>query len=92
VVIVLATGTKVGDFKPIKSDGFLMAIKIRSSTSLVGEVSRRPNVIRCYGMLKIPAEYDRDTSLPKLTNISRQISPRFATRYLCCYFPESYGG
>jgi hypothetical protein len=34
-------------------------------------------------MLKIPADYDRDTSLTKLPDISRQVSLYFATWYLC---------
>jgi hypothetical protein len=41
----------------------------------IGEEGRRPYV-RFYGMLKIPAEYARDTLPPKLTDISR---PLFAS-------------
>jgi phosphoribosyl-dephospho-CoA transferase len=35
-------------------------------------------------MLKIPAEYDRDTTSAKFKVISRKVSPCFATRCLCC--------
>jgi hypothetical protein len=41
---------------------FLRAITTRSTTSFRGEGSRRHHVVRFYGMLNIPAEYDRDTS------------------------------
>jgi hypothetical protein len=34
-------------------------------------------------MLKIPAEFDRETLLAKLIDISHQVSPRFTTRCLC---------
>jgi hypothetical protein len=34
-------------------------------------------------MLKIPADYDRDTLLTKLPDISRQVSLYFATWCLC---------
>jgi hypothetical protein len=37
-------------------------------------------------MLKIPAEYDRGTSLAKFTDICRQVSPCFATRCLVLVF------
>jgi hypothetical protein len=36
-------------------------------------------------VLNIHAEYDRDTSPVKLTDISRQLSPGFATRCHCWY-------
>jgi hypothetical protein len=47
--------------------------------SFGGELSRRPLVVRLYGILKIPAEYDRDTSSAKLTAVYRQSFP------LLCY-------
>jgi len=69
---------------------FLRAIKsvvrIRRGSKVVAPCRK------IYGMLKIPAEYDRDTSPAKLTDISRQVSPCFATRCLCWYLPESCGG
>jgi hypothetical protein len=40
VVSVLATGPKVRGFKPGRGDGFLSAIKIRSTTSFGLEVKR----------------------------------------------------
>jgi hypothetical protein len=43
-------------------------------------------------MLKIPVEYDRDTSPVKLTDISRQVSPASGTRCLCWYLPYKPGG
>jgi hypothetical protein len=38
VVSALATGPKVREFKPGRSDGFLRAIKIRSTSSFGSEV------------------------------------------------------
>jgi hypothetical protein len=43
-------------------------------------------------MLKNPAEYEREASLAKFTEISCQLSPCFATRHLCWYLPDSSGG
>jgi hypothetical protein len=40
VVSVLATGPKSRGFKPGRGDGFLRAIKIRSTPSFGGEVKR----------------------------------------------------
>jgi hypothetical protein len=40
VVSVLATGPKGRRFKPSRGDGFLRAIKIRSTPSFGGEVKR----------------------------------------------------
>jgi hypothetical protein len=59
-------------------------------TSFRGEVKPSAHVIRYYSMLKFPEEYDRDTSLAKLTDISH-VSPCFATRCLCWYLPDSSG-
>jgi hypothetical protein len=43
VVSVLATGPRVPGFKHIRGDGFLMAIKFRSTSSLEWEV--KPEVL-----------------------------------------------
>jgi hypothetical protein len=53
---------------------FLIAIKIRSATSFGGRESRQAGVVRFYGVLKIPVEYDRDTLLAKL----RDFLPSFS--------------
>jgi hypothetical protein len=42
-------------------------------TSFGGEV--KPHVGRFYGMLRNPAEYERDISSAKFPDISRQVSP-----------------
>jgi hypothetical protein len=39
-----------------------------------GNLSLRPRIVRFYDMLKVPAEYDRDTSPAKLRDISRKVS------------------
>jgi hypothetical protein len=83
--IVHVIGPKVRGFKPADRDGFLRAIKIRSTTSFGVVVSRRPHAVIVYGILKIPAEYDRDTSPAKLRDISRQVPPCFATMCLCWF-------
>jgi hypothetical protein len=55
VVSVLATGRKVRGFKPDIGDGFLRAIKIRSTpSSRMGSKAGRSHVVRFYDMLKIP--------------------------------------
>jgi hypothetical protein len=57
MVSVLVIGPKVRGFKPGRGDGFLRAIKIRRNVSSGGEV--KPHIVRFYGMLKIPKEYDK---------------------------------
>jgi hypothetical protein len=54
-------------------DGFLRAVKIQSTTFSKGKQSLRPHVVRFYGMLKVPAEYDRDTSPAILKNVLLQV-------------------
>jgi hypothetical protein len=51
-----------------------------------GEEVKLPHVVRLYSILKIPEEYDSDTFPAKLTDISHQGFPYFATRCLCGYF------
>jgi hypothetical protein len=48
MVSVLATGPKVSRFKPGQDDGFLRAIKIRSTPPFGWEV--KPEVVKFYGM------------------------------------------
>jgi hypothetical protein len=51
VVSVLATGPRGCEFEPCKGDGFLRAIKIRSTpSSRMGSKAGRPHVVRFYGM------------------------------------------
>jgi hypothetical protein len=57
MVIVLAIGSKFRGFKPGLGDGFLGAIKIRSTPSFGGEMNRHLHVERCYGTLKIISKY-----------------------------------
>jgi hypothetical protein len=47
---------------PAEDDGFLRAIRIRSTTSFGGKVKPSPHDVRFHGMLKIPVEYERNTS------------------------------
>jgi hypothetical protein len=50
---------------PTENEGFLRAIKIRSTPSFGWEVRRRSHVVRFYGMLKIPwgiSDTDRQNS------------------------------
>jgi hypothetical protein len=60
---------------PVKDDGFLRAIKIRSTTSFGGEVKPTAHVERFYGMLKNSVVYERYISSATFTDISRQVSP-----------------
>jgi hypothetical protein len=57
----------------IEDDGFLKTIEIHSTTALGGGVKPSAHVVKFYGMLKIPAEYDRDTSSAKFKGISHQL-------------------
>jgi hypothetical protein len=51
VVSVLATGSKGCGFEPGQGDGFLRAIKIRSTPSRrMGSKAGRSHVLRFYGM------------------------------------------
>jgi hypothetical protein len=53
MVSVLATGPKGCGFEPGQGDGFLRAIKIRSTpSSRLGSKAGRSHVVRFYGMLK----------------------------------------
>jgi hypothetical protein len=61
MVSVLGIGPKVRGFNG-RDDEFLRAMQIRRTLSLGEEVNCRPHVVRFYGMLKIPAEYERDIS------------------------------
>jgi hypothetical protein len=70
---VLAIGLKVRRFKPGRGDGFLRAIKIRSTPSFGGELVHRLPVSRFYDMAKIPAEYYRDTTSAKFKNLSHKL-------------------
>jgi hypothetical protein len=46
----------------VKEMGFSRAIKIRSTTSSGGAVKPSVHVVRFYGMLQIPTEYERDNT------------------------------
>jgi hypothetical protein len=72
-------------------DKFVRALRIRSTTSAGGEVKSSAQCRKIFGMLKIPAQYDRDTTSAKFNDISRQVSPCFATRRVCCLLLESCG-
>jgi hypothetical protein len=67
---------------PAVSDGFLRAIKIRSTASFGGEVKPSVPCRKILRHVKDPLRYDRDTDRQNSAAISYQVSPRFATRYL----------
>jgi hypothetical protein len=71
-----------------KNSGFLRAIKIHSMTSFIGEVKALAVAVRFYSMLKIPAEYDRDTLLAEFMDISHQVSHCFNTGCLLLFARE----
>jgi hypothetical protein len=62
VVICLPLVQRFSGLNLAENDGFLRPIVIRSTTYFGREVEPLAHVVRFYGMLKIPAEYDRDTS------------------------------
>jgi hypothetical protein len=59
VVIVVATGPKVRGFKPGRGDGFLRAIKIRSTPSFGGEVKLETPCRNILRHVKEPLEIQR---------------------------------
>jgi hypothetical protein len=72
---------------PAQDDGFLMAIKIRSTTFFGGEVKPFVPCRKTLRHLKIHAKYDRDTSSTKFEAVSEQdpaslLSVSAATREL----------
>jgi hypothetical protein len=58
---------------PAKNDGFLRVINIHGMISFREEVKPSAPCHKIYDMLKIPAEYDGDTSLAKFKDISCQL-------------------
>jgi hypothetical protein len=68
MVNALTIGPKTRGFKPSRG-------KQKSVARLPSEAkqSRRPNVVRFYGLLKVPEEYYRDTTPAKFENISLQL-------------------
>jgi hypothetical protein len=74
----LLLGQRFAGSNLAEDDGFLR--EIRNMTSFRGEVKPSAPCRNIYGILKNTAEYDRDTSPAKLTDIYRQRLPCFATR------------
>jgi hypothetical protein len=62
VVIVLVTAPMVRWFKLGRGLWIYKGDKIRSTIYLGGKLKPSAASLQIYGMLKIPAEYDRDTS------------------------------
>jgi hypothetical protein len=71
MVSVLATGPKVREFKP--SRGLCVRVIKINTPSFGGEVKPSAPCRSIYGLLKIPAECDRDTTSAKFKDISRQL-------------------
>jgi hypothetical protein len=67
---------------PAKSDGFLRAIKIRSTTFFWGEVKPPAPCRQILRQVKDSLGYDGDTDRQNSAAISRPISPLFGTRCL----------
>jgi hypothetical protein len=83
---------KLAGSNPVKDDGFLRTIKIRSTTSFGGEV--KPTAPR-RKILRHVKELCGVWKIYFVGNIRRHFSPsfsRFTTSCLYWYFPESFGG
>jgi hypothetical protein len=78
VVSVLAIRPKGRGFIPGRGDGFLRAIKIRSTPSFGRDL--KSHVVRFYGMLKIPRGIS-DTDKTKFSLLRPFLL--LAPRYLC---------
>jgi hypothetical protein len=94
VVIVLALDQSFASSNPAEDDGFLWAIKIRSTTSLGEEVN--PSVPISFDFflnINNPAEYERDISFSKFKDFFVRFSCLLLTVCLSdWYLPESSGG
>jgi hypothetical protein len=68
---------------PAQNDGFLRETEVLSTISFREEEKPLAPVVRFYSMLKIPAEYDKDTSPAKLKEHFLPSFPHFATNNKC---------
>jgi hypothetical protein len=82
MIIVLAIGQRLACSNPTENNEFLRAIKIRSTTSVVGEVKTSAPCRKILRHVKNSLRYYRDTDRQHWASIS----PRFATR--CLLQPE----
>jgi hypothetical protein len=87
VVSVLATGPKGRGFRPGRGDGFLRAIKIRSTPFFGWEV--KPEVLCRNGMLKIPWDISYTSMQNSHSSFSSSYLPKMS---LLVGLPESSGG
>jgi hypothetical protein len=87
VVSVLATGPKGRGFRPGRGDGFLRAIKIRSTHFFGWEV--KPEVLCRNGMLKIPWDISYTSMQNSHSSCSSSYLPKMS---LLVGLPESSGG
>jgi hypothetical protein len=90
VVIMLALKTEVSVLKPGRGWWMFKGDKNPYHNFLRRGIKVYGKSHNFYGMLQIYVEYGRDTSPPKITDISRGVS-LFATRCICLYLPEGSG-
>jgi hypothetical protein len=89
VVIVLAVGYKVC---PAKDDGFLRAIKVRSTTSFGQEVKPAVPCRKILRHVKDPYKVWKEILRMQNSAIFSLSFSWFAAGYLCWLLPESSGG
>jgi hypothetical protein len=86
----LPLDTRLAGSNPAEDDGFLRAKKFGAHVvSEAVKLSAPFHKILLH--IKAPAEYDRDNSLAKLTDISSQVSLCFASGCFCWIFQRSLG-
>jgi hypothetical protein len=93
---ITSSDASLTDYKIVGLGGLVVIVlatgpKVQGFKPVEDDGFLRPHMVGFNGMLKCPAEYERDTSTTKFTAISRQVSPSFATRCLCCFMSEKSG-
>jgi hypothetical protein len=92
MVSVLAIGFKVRMFKPGRCDGFLNKMKIRSMTSIGGEVKPSTPCRKILRQVKNPYCMKEILLVDKSHGYFSPSFSCFATRCLCWFMPESSTG
>jgi hypothetical protein len=90
VVSVLSTGPKGRGFKHGRGDGFLRAIKIRSTPSFGWEVEPEAPCRKILRHVKITCKYEQNACKAKFSLLS-SIPPTCSQMSLLVGFPEGSG-
>jgi hypothetical protein len=91
-----SSDASLADYKIVGLGGLVVIVlatgpKVQGFKPAEDDRFLRPHIVEFNGMLKCPAEYERDTSTTKFTAISRQVSPSFDTKCLCWFMAKNSG-